>query len=641
MQIKNRVWGADFRRLFFTTMALHLALIGSAKEKIAVPFGGAVNNFGFERSINPKWFPHDARQWSGYERSVLLTDLGKAEPSTGLATQLRKKGKWYVLPYETAGYKGKALSIYPYTEPLPVRLPLEVTGTYAVYIGLSTTPNTTDRIYLGNSIRAKLGSATVYRRMANNLKTLEPNRDVITEQFLTVAEITKGETVDIASFPLMPATVTYVRLVPVTEVERRAWLNDSTSSKYRTSIATNDGHSWIWPYRAREEQDLMQPLDGFQNTDFAQWWFSPPGADLVSYPSKIGTIPGEGTQDFFRPLDEEYTKSVKTLIAKGVSPLLVARKAAKQMGQEFHFVVRPQGFGASMPYEGAFNSKFYWEHPEWRCIDREGRQAMYMSYAVPEVRRQVLAIIREAVETADPDGVGFFFNRGVPLMLWEKAFAERFKAEYGIEVLKVEAEDSRIYVLRGKIMTEYLRELRSMLDDLQKSKKGKRYTISASMFTEKRINTAFGLDVETWIKEGLIDQIAVASAKTFYDNGDLPPNMEYYRRIVDGTKVKIFPMVKAWDITNWNRTAQLDEFCREVLKWYKDGVDGFAVWDPENGAPFRQNPAEGDSLDLLRYLGHRDLIAYWAEHGVPKPISTPLLKLGDNEYSQWVPNRGW
>ena len=100
-------------------------------------------------------------------------------------------------------------------------------------------------------------------------------------------------------------------------------------------------------------------------------------------------------------------------------------------------------------------------------------------------------------------------------------------------------------------------------------------------------------------------------------------------------------MVKAWDITNWNRTAQLDEFCRQVLKWYKDGVDGFAVWDPENGGPFRQNPAEGDSLDLLRYLGHRDLIAYWAEHGVPKPISTPLLKLGDNEYSQWVPNRGW
>jgi len=641
MKIKNRICFSDLRQWCSIAMALHLVLIVSGKETAAAQRGDPANNYGFERPINPDWFPHDARQWSGYDRSTLLTDLGKGAPSAVLSTQRREKGKWHVLPYETAGYKGKALSIYPFTEPPPLRLPLGVTGLYAVYIGLSTTANSTDRLYEGNSIRAKLGSAKVYRRLANNLKIIEPKRDVIAEQLLIVTEISKDETVEIASFPLMPATVTHVRLVPITEAERRAWLNESTTSKHRTSIATNDGHSWIWPYRPREEADLLQPFESFQNTDFAQWWHCPLGADLVSYPSKIGTLGGEGTYDFFRPLDEEYTRSLQALIAKGLNPLLVARQAAKRLGQEFHFVVRPQGFGASMPYEETFNSKFYRDHPEWRCVDREGRQAMYMSYAVPEVRRRVLDVIREAVEISDPDGVGFFFNRGVPLMLWEKAFADRFRSEFGIDIMMVEAEDSRIYKLRGKIMTEYLRELRLMLDDLQKLKGGKRYAISATTFTRRSINEPFGLDVETWVKEGLIDQIAVASAKTNYDNGELPPDMAYYHKIIAGTKIRIFPMVTAWNVTAWNKNAPLEDFCKAVVRWYQDGADGVVVWDPENGAGFRYNPAEGDSLDLLRYLGHRELIAYWAEHGVPRPNAIPILKLGENEYSQWVPNRGY
>ncbi len=45
---------------------------------------------------------------------------------------------------------------------------------------------------------------------------------------------------------------------------------------------------------------------------------------------------------------------------------------------------------------------------------------------MPEVRRHLLEIFRETLEL-QPEGVGFVFNRGMPLMLWEDAFCERFK----------------------------------------------------------------------------------------------------------------------------------------------------------------------------------------------------------------------
>nr|MDQ3625418.1 hypothetical protein [Verrucomicrobiota bacterium] len=146
---------------------------------------------------------------------------------------------------------------------------------------------------------------------------------------------------------------------------------------------------------------------------------------------------------------------------------------------------------------------------------------MHMSYAVPEVRQRVLDILREAVEMCDPEGVGLLFVRGMPLMLWEPAFCERFSAEYGADAKAVDEEDPRIHALRGKIMTELFRELRSMLDGLAKEKTGRRYTISAATFSEQKSNERFGLDVGTWVKEELVDELAIAYHA--HHTGFVPP----------------------------------------------------------------------------------------------------------------------
>ncbi|MDQ3623544.1 MAG: hypothetical protein M3463_13815, partial [Verrucomicrobiota bacterium] len=117
--------------------------------------------------------------------------------------------------------------------------------------------------------------------------------------------------------------------------------------------------------------------------------------------------------------------------------------------------------------------------------------------------------------------------------------------------------------------------------------------------------------------------------------GFVPPNVDYYREAVKGSRTKVYPFVLAW------KTGPPSSLCKDVLKYYQKGADGIAVWDPVVERGYAKNSYEGNTVDLLGYLGHKELIAYWAKHGMPKPNSFPLLKLGDNEYSKWFPNTGY
>ena len=618
-----------FARSFFHPVLFQM-LLGFVLVFISAATLTAGSSFGFHRKLNAQWFPNDARQWEQFDNSILLTDLSQVEPQEVLTTQKRAKEKWKVLEYATDGFSGKALSVYFENKAPVVHLPINITGPHAVYLGVCTvsgglfTPQ-------NSAIKAKLGSQRVFRHMSNKMKMVEPRRDVIQEIFLTVADFQSPDTIDIAQMPDLPGTVNYVRLVPVAPVEYAAWNEDLANEEFRTSILTFDGHTWIWPYKPRTAEDLEANFEGLQYTDAGQWWFKMLGTDLVCYPSSRATVPGTGTTVFSRPADRIFTESTEALIKNGINPLVVARNAAREQGREFHVMARVQGWGASIPWEETFNSKFYHDHPEWRCVDEEGKRTMHMSYAVPEVRQRVMDNLLEAVDMCDPDGVGFLFFRGMPLMLFEPAFCERFKKEYGVDPKTINAEDLRIHKVRGMIMTEFLRELRDKLDRKSAETGDKRYPICAATFSTEKINTRFGLDLAAWVKEGLVDELAPAYMA--YYTKYVKPDMPYYEKLVKGTEIEVRPFIVAWSLPNPT------DLCNEVLKYHSEGTAGIAIWDFRTETGFKGG--EGKFIDFGGYLGHTELIEYWANFGVPVPNSYPLIKLGENEYSRWYPNTGY
>lgn len=570
-------------------------------------------------------FPTDSRGWARAAEALVLTDFSKAEPASALTTGRRQKGKWKLIPFATADWQGIALSAYAQTEPPVVRLPLRARGWHAVYIGLATTSGGFN--IGGNGMKARLSNETVFKRMACNVPLLPNRRGVIQEQFLTVAEL-KSESVEIAPLPGLPATVCYVKLVPLAADE----VNKRGPSPHRRCIATFDGHSWIWPFRPRNAAELQEEFRGFEGSDIGKWWFQVVGADLVCYPSKVGNIPGEGATDFPTPAYAAYTRTLQILFKKGVNPLKVARDAARAQGAEFHVMLRPAGWKGCMPYEETFNSKFYEAHPEWRCVDRDGTPTFYMSYAVPEVRQHLLEIFRETL-ALQPEGVGFLFNRGMPMMLWEDAFCKRFRERHQADAREVAEDDPRIWATRAEIMTEFMTELRALLDETARAQGRKtRYKISLGTFSKEADNQKWGLDLPLWIRRGLVDELAVAWFA--YHTSFAPPDMAYYRRITAGTNVGVYPFVIAW------KTGKPQELCRKVTDYYAAGADGIAIWDPQVHKGWTEG-SPGNAFDVLGRLGDPDRVARWAKNGVPQPLTIPLTRLDDNYFSRWFPNTGF
>jgi hypothetical protein len=467
--------------------------------------------------------------------------------------------------------------------------------------------------------------------MACNLPLIQPRTDQIHEQFLTVAKL-DGQSLELAQLNAQGATVCYVKLVPVTEAEAAAWTK-AQQKPAGNSIATFDGHSWIWPYNPKTAEELLENFRGYEGTDFGKWWFEILGADLTAYPTKVGNIAGEGTLDFPSGAHGVFTKAVLELAKKGINPMKVARDEARRQGAEFHVIMRPAGWTMAMPHEETFNSKFFYAHPEWRCVDHEGLPTLHMSYAVPEVRKHLIEVLRETLDL-QPEGVGLTFNRGMPMILWEPAFADRFQKQYGVDSRTLPEDDPRVYELRAEIMTEFMTEIRALLDETARAQgRTTPYRISLGTFSTEADNRKFGFDLPRWIKAGLVDELAVAWFA--HHTSFAQPDMAYYSRLTAGSKVGVYPFVIAW------KTGKPAELCKKVIGFYSAGAKGIAVWDPVVESNWIDGSA-GNVFDVLAHLGHKTDLVRWAKAGaVPQPVMTPMRRLDQNFYSKWFPGTGF
>jgi len=580
-----------------------------------------IKNFGYERPLDFTMFPDDARQWNNHRHSLWFTDLSEVQPSSRLTQAQREKGKWKVLPFKTDEFSGYMLSAYQRTGAATVELPLlGAEGRYAIYLGLSTAPlfHNSER----GGVRVKLTKEADFRNLFNELDWLDHKRDVIQEVFYTVAELNGTDTLQLAQIPNLPAAPAYVRLVPVDDSEYEAYLFDRDNPAFKTNIGTIDGHGILLYNAARTASDIRGHYRMFENSDYGKWWFQVLGADLVNYPSKIGTLAGVGNTDFPRWYDDEFVASLEELIANNVNALTVSREKAKETGTEFHVMVRAQGWASPIPFEETFNSKFYIQNPQWRCVDEYGIPAMYMSYAVPEVRQRLKDIIKETVQLSDPDGVGILFNRGMPLMLWEQAFADAFYKKYQEKLKDVPFDDKRIQIVRAEIMTNFMRELRAMLDSLGEENSGKRYKVSLAVLDQTQ-NNRHGIAIDQWLEEGLVDEIAVP-----------PGEIGHYVEAQSAFDTKIYPLILPWD----NYAKPLD-FAKRILSLYEKGSSGIGIWDGD--VEFYKKTSEPHLNHIIRYIGHRDLMKYWNDTVMPRPNTFRITQMGENHYSGWLPNSGF
>ena len=439
----------------------------------------------------------------------------------------------------------------------------------------------------------------------------------LTGRDLTVGQQTKGKP--------KKAYVAYVKLVPLSKKEVDAIQKDRARKDTRVLIATNDGASFLEHKGATTKEELLEQVEPYRYSDVGKviWAFT--YGDTTNYPSKVGSFMAKPGGEFtVRPDGEARFKGISTLTSKGLIPAQVALEHVHDMGLKFDAMFRmgilgshPPGQGglpASEPDEGIVRKK-----PWLRMLAKDGTPLEKASYAFPEVQDHMLSLIREVAERFDIDGVNLGWIRGPQFVGYEAPVIEDFKKEYGEDPRKLDDNEERVQRLRAKYVTEFVRKVRQLLNELG-SKRRRRFELSAWVYSPET-NLFFGLDAETWVAEGLLDSVIASGPKEFVQSVKAR-NCRFYQSGGGNPKAVA------------------------VLQDYEKGVDGFAAWDLSM-AIFGYSQEVPHRWALVSRVGHPDEVAAFAKE--PPKITTVKLKSvggfdishttnrGANERKYWPP----
>ena len=581
-------------------------------------------------------------QETGTGTPIFVSDLSRCQPSTALS-KVNKKQHWTLIPYVTDKVSGTMIGAGSMADAPDVTIPLGVSGWHAVYVGFWNAHHDYDG---GTTIKLKLTDDPCFRPISDGTYSgaaAAPMNWVGTEfqevflkytdltgRDLTVGQQTKGKP--------KKAYVAYVKLVPLSKKEVDAIRKDRARKDTRVLIATNDGISWLEHKGATTKEEILEQVEPYRYSDVGKviWAFS--YGDTTNYPSKVGSFMAKpGGEEFtVRPDGEARFKSISTLTSKGLIPAQVALEHVHDMGLKFDAMFRmgvigshPPGQGglpASEPDEGIVRKK-----PWLRMLAKDGTPLEKASYAFPEVQDHMLSLIREVAERFDIDGVNLGWIRGPQFVGYEALVIEDFKKEYGEDPRKLDDNEERVQRLRAKYVTEFVRKVRQLLNELG-SKRGRKIELSAWVYSPET-NLFFGLDAETWVAEGLLDSIIAAASRS------LIPDMDPYRRPKEnnwtvGTAEKDFVQtVKAHNCRFYQNWGSAEA----VLQGYKRGVDGFAAWDL-NLSIFGYSQEVPHRWALVSRVGHPDEVAAFAKEP-PKITTVKLKSVGGFDISH-ITNRG-
>jgi hypothetical protein len=380
-------------------------------------------------------------------------------------------------------------------------------------------------------------------------------------------------------------------------------------------VAYSDGFSQFFFGQYRTREDLKASVTNLLDTDVTIFEWALGQGDVMTSATKVGTILGTGvTDEQYAALcrgDKLAAEIVQRLIAEGNDPLTVVAEQGKADGMAIFASFRPC-IGAGPPYEPYFAGKFWHDNLDKRILTQDGHVYVpNLSFAYSTVRRFVLDVIAEALER-DIAGVTIDYLRHPPFFGFEPPAVASFKARHDVDPPGPEPEVWWRH--RAAYLTDMMRKARAILDQAEK-RYGHRVRLAARV--DHKNHLEWGQDIETWIKEGVLDILIISQLGFGGFEIDLAP----FRKMMKGTDCKLFVgeecTLEGREPTPEDERAEARgekvevttrymtpvELCRRALRWYAEGADGIQFFN-------------GPTDPVLRIAGHTAKIRkYLAEHG--------------------------
>ena len=553
---------------------------------------------------------------------IHLSDLSRCLPASALS-KTSKKGHWTLISYEAGAVNGVMIGAGSMAEAPDVTLPLGVTGWHAVYLGFWNPHHDYDG---DTTLKVKLTGDVCFQPISDGTYGGAPAAPVnwtateLSECFLRYADLTARDLVigQQTKGAAKKAYVAYVKLVPLSQEEVDSVVRDRARKDTRVLIASNDGISFLDSKGCTTKEEILEQVEPYRYSDVAKVLWAFTYGDITNYPTRVGrilTARETGTDITTCRGNKITSESLETLISNGLVPAQVALEHVHSMGLEFHAMFR-MGILGDIPPSSLLPAGLVRHKPEVRILAKDGTPIEKASYAFPEVQEHMLSLIREVAEGYDIDGANLGWIRGPQFVGYEAPVIEDFQKRYGEDPRKLDDNDRRVQQHRASYVSGFVRRVRTLLNEVG-SGRGRRLELSACVYSPES-NLFYGLDVEAWLAEGLLDTIIGSGPKDF----------------IRAVKARGCRFYQSW------KNAEA------VLEGYEKGVDGFFAWDLNLGI-FGYSQELPHRWALVSRLGHMDEVAAFAKE--PPSLTRMRLKTvggfdiwhttnaGANERKFWPP----
>jgi hypothetical protein len=523
--------------------------------------------------------------------TLIRSDMSRCRPEINLSRKF-EENHWQLIEYETAeGVTGLMASANPDERCGELTLPLEAEGIYRIYLGIHETKSHFRGSSSYGQMEVKLTDDAGFRRVGPESETVDedgttkfgdddPSLDkVITEAYWKTADLT-GQSLTFRQMPYpynrpehaRIANLSYVRLVPLTGEEIRAWREMQPRDETRRlalifCTGQYTGHTrGTYTFHPTSKDWFRDEFEPIANSDFKILIFEALRGSSCVYHTRIGSL---GTKD-------------NKWQADWVDPLAELTRLAHENGMKIRASMRFIGPQFPMNRSPIAWAPFYWKHPEWTMRTKDGTPITNLSLAYPEVRQYWLSLLRETLDYGT-DGVQLHLNRSEPYVFYEEPVTKSFQAKYGEDPRTLCVEDPRWLAHSAGYLTKFIREVRNLLDEKPGRDLG--VTISGRKNGVPVHYEENHCDVDTWIREGLVNTITPTP--------DTHPDMLKKWRSIGGDRIHLWPdvMPRAQTAASYARTAKA---------YYEAGADGLAFWDGE------RRTARISEWAAVQRLGHVD-----------------------------------
>jgi hypothetical protein len=388
-----------------------------------------------------------------------------------------------------------------------------VTGRYAVYLGGLAE----------SSLEIKMDGETEFQMIT--MPGEKSDGAYLREVFWRCADL--GEKKIVLRKPDSPqaTSLAYIKLLPLTAEQVQRQKEKPHKGNRKRVIANWDGFSTFYRGRTHYRASTEALVNSYQD----QVDFCIGGSDNFNYDSKVGSFSCmKYITSELRKGDTLAYERIKKMNEVGDVPIKVVVSQAHRNGIQAFASLRMNTFGGAP-------GEFFKSHPEFAVIGRDGKKyasGKFQSFIFPEVRQFRLDVLKE-VAAFGVDGVNLDFMRYPLFFGYEKPLVDGFTSKYGINSKTIEPTDQRWLFWQAEYLTKFLRDLRREL-----AQTGHAVKISARIPATLDDALAKGLDVRTWVKEGLVNMIIPV----------LFPHDEHcdisaFRKLVQGTATALCPSI--------------------------------------------------------------------------------------------------